>query len=125
MFNRFVYVSTNPLRYTDPGGYCRYDSDGNFVWADDCTVQEWIDLDWAGWVEWMQGLIDRTDDTNFNAFRALLEARRSDFVLGGTAWFLTADAWALASIQDGYRMGFGEYSAPINDWSSGNNSGGA
>lgn len=70
--NRYGYVRNNPLRYTDPSGYCVWRYDGFDSQAQPCAEQVFIEgSSLAGWDRFrLQGLFQRMQQLN------LLQGRR-------------------------------------------------
>jgi len=104
-----LYVTNNPLKYTDPSGHCRRKS-GTFVYAEDCTVDEFNELSWDDrrlWVETFEnhhGLQGWFDDIK-NAIEYLGED--VDYI-NPKGWAAHADAAVLQAIQNGQRLSEGK-----------------
>jgi hypothetical protein len=121
-FNRYSYVTNNPVKYTDPSGHCRYDENGDFTYDENCTLEEFAGLSWEHRQSWLlkfiglHGLGDWLNDI-YGAVGFLASDR--DFSnLGG--WAAHADAGVLQGLQDGWRIHEGK--AAIGRYVSGNSS---
>ena len=101
--NRYSYVENSPIQYNDPSGFCRHDSQGNFVYAEDCTLEEYQSLSWNERITWVQMFQKKNNVDWFDNVVGILEYFRDDSVLGKSGWASLSDAGVLLAIQDGYR----------------------
>ena len=104
-YNRFLYVRGNPLRFSDPTGYCRVDSNGNWQFATDCNLEEFNALSWEWRKRWMQDFMDNhSKGQYFDNIIGIIEYFQSDPVFWNSEWARLSDAGVLLAIQDGHRV---------------------
>ncbi len=103
-YNRFAYAGGNPLRFSDPSGYCRVDSNGEWHFAIDCNLEEFNTLSWEWRKRWMQDFMDEyTGGQYFNNIIGIIEYFQEGPVFNDSEWAKRSDAAVLLAIQDGQR----------------------
>jgi RHS repeat-associated protein len=104
-YNRYMYAGGNPLRYTDPSGHCRFDSNGDWQFAIDCSLDEFNALSWDWRMRWMQDFAATyTNGRYFDNILGIIEYFQGDSVFSNSAWAKLSDAGVLLAIQDGQRL---------------------
>ncbi len=107
-YNRYSYVQNDPLNYTDPTGHCRYDDEGNFVFAVDCTVNEFAKLSWEHRMLWLGMFMDQTKVWWFWNLMGILQFFKEDADFSDlSGWASFSDGGVLQAIQDGWRISEG------------------
>ena len=101
--NRYSYTRNSPINFSDPTGHCRYNDQGEFEYAINCTVEEFDTLSWDDRILWMNTFMENTGAEWFHNINGILEFFRDDPVFSDSAWASYSDAAVLAAIQDGWR----------------------
>ena len=109
-YNRYAYVHNNPINFTDPSGHCRYDADGDYTYATNCTVEEFERLSWDDRIQWVEDFMQKTGVDWFWNIVGILEFFRDDPIFSGSDWASWSDAGVLFVIQQGWRVFNGEIS---------------
>jgi RHS repeat-associated protein len=104
-YNRFAYATNNPLKYTDPSGHCRI-VNGNYEYAEDCTIDEFNSLNWQQRRDWLQTFVDNYKlGSWFNDILGVIDMLSGDRNLSNLNGYTAhVDAASLQGIQDGMRM---------------------
>jgi hypothetical protein len=111
-----MYVGGNPLRYSDPTGHCRFDENGEWQFAIDCSIDEFNALNWDWRMRWMQDFAAAyTNGQYFENIVGIIEYFKGDRVFSNSAWAQLSDAGVLLAIQDGQRLLDGN--SPMGDYS--------
>ena len=107
-FNRYSYAGGNPLRFSDPSGHCRYDSSGNFAYAEDCTDKEFAILTWDDRIRWITEFTTKNNLPAFDNIVGIIQLFRDNANFNNlTGWASHADSHVLRVIQDGFRASIG------------------
>ncbi|MBI3244141.1 MAG: RHS repeat-associated core domain-containing protein [Chloroflexi bacterium] len=101
VYNRYAYALSNPIRYTDPSGFCS-ESDGKWDSVLDCTIDDFDAMPWDQRGRWTLEFSAQTGVDKFKNIIGIIAYFRDDPVFTNSDWAKLSDAGVLFVIMDGY-----------------------